>query len=503
MNTFATTLRAEWTKFRTARGWVIGTIGAAGVIMALGLLPGLQGSCGKHGPGSECVLPVGPGGEEVTDSFTFVHQPLAGDGSITARVTAMTGLLPGPTPDEPRPGVVPWAKAGLIVKAGTGQGSSYAAVMITGDHGVRMQYDYTHDIAGSPSAVSAVAPRWLRLSRSGDTITAAESGDGSSWTMVGNARLAGLPATVEVGLFVTSPQYAEEVDESLMSGAMGGPSQATGTFDHLAVQGGWSAVAWRPDSVGASSNGPAIRDVGFERDGDVFRVTGSGDIAPAVPGAAGVGASVTQTLVGTFIGLIVVVVVGAMFVTAEYRRGLIRTTLAASPGRIRVLAAKAVVVGAVTFAAGLIAAAVVVVLGQRVLRSNGVYVHPASMGTELRIVAGTAALLAVAAILALGLGTLLRRSVIAVTTAVVVIVLPYLLAMTVLPTDAAQWLLRVSPAAAFALQQAAPEYPQVANLYTPPNGYFPLPPWAGFAVLAGWAVLALGAAAVLLRRRDA
>jgi hypothetical protein len=84
-----------------------------------------------------------------------------------------------------------------------------------------------------------------------------------------------------------------------------------------------------------------------------------------------------------------------------------------------------------------------------------------------------------------------------------VVVLPYVLAMTVLPTGAAQWLLRVSPAAAFALQQAAPEYPQVANLYTPPNGYFPLPPWAGLAVLAGWATLALGAAAVMLRRRDA
>ena len=35
----------------------------------------------------------------------------------------------------------------------------------------------------------------------------------------------------------------------------------------------------------------------------------------------------------------------ARFVTAEYRRGLIRLTLLASPGRIRVLAAKAVVLG--------------------------------------------------------------------------------------------------------------------------------------------------------------
>jgi uncharacterized membrane protein len=39
--------------------------------------------------------------------------------------------------------------------------------------------------------------------------------------------------------------------------------------------------------------------------------------------------------------------------------------------------------------------------------------------------------------------------------------------------------------------------------YTPANGYFPLAPWAGFAVLCGYAVLALALAVILLRRRDA
>jgi hypothetical protein len=497
LGSFGTALRAEWTKFRTVPGWVLGTVAAAGLIIALGLLPGMQGSCGTHGPGSECVPPTGPGGEQVTDSFTFVHQPLAGDGTVTVRVAALTGQLPGLTPNDPRPGVVPWAKAGLIVKAGTGQGSTYAAVMVTGDHGVRMQYDYIHDVPGR----SGTTPRWLRLTRTGATLTGAESTDGSNWTTVGTARLTGLPAMAEVGLFVTSPQYAREVHESLNSGASVGPSRATGTFEHLAVHGGWNGAAWRSDRIGGPDNGPALP--GVERDGDAFRVTGSGDIAPSVSGVAGLGTSLTQTLAGTFAGLIVVVVVGAMFVTAEYRHGLIRTTLAANPGRLRMLAAKALVDGAVTFAAGFVAAAVVVVLGQRVLRGNGVYVHPASPATELRIVAGTAALLAVAALLALGLGALLRHGATAVTTAVVVVVLPYLLAMTVLPADSARWLLRVSPAAAFALQQAAHEYPQVDNLYAPSNGYFPLPPWAGLAVLAGWAALALGAAAVLLRRRDA
>jgi ABC-type transport system involved in multi-copper enzyme maturation permease subunit len=43
----------------------------------------------------------------------------------------------------------------------------------------------------------------------------------------------------------------------------------------------------------------------------------------------------------------------------------------------------------------------------------------------------------------------------------------------------------------------------VDNLYTPANGYFPLAPWGGFAVLAGWTALALGLAVIIFRRRDA
>ena len=93
----------------------------------------------------------------MTDSFYFVHRPLAGDGSITVRVTSLTGRLQEPS-GAAAAALMPWAKAGLIIKAGTAQGSAYAAVMVTGGHGVRMQYDYTGDIAGLPGRVSAASP---------------------------------------------------------------------------------------------------------------------------------------------------------------------------------------------------------------------------------------------------------------------------------------------------------------------------------------------------------
>jgi ABC-type transport system involved in multi-copper enzyme maturation permease subunit len=90
-----------------------------------------------------------------------------------------------------------------------------------------------------------------------------------------------------------------------------------------------------------------------------------------------------------------------------------------------------------------------------------------------------------------------------VTAVILLIVLPYILAVaSVLPAGPSEWLLRVTPAAAFAVQQTVVRYPQVDSAYTPVNGYFPLAPWAGFAVLCGYTVCALGLAAYLVRRRD-
>ena len=96
-------------------------------------------------------------------------------------------------------------------------------------------------------------------------------------------------------------------------------------------------------------------------------MTGSGDIAPATGRPRRRSGTL---LAGTFAGLIALVVIGVLFITTEYRRGLIRTTLTASPRRGRVLAAKAVVLGGVTFVAGLVAAAIAVPLGEHLLHDT-------------------------------------------------------------------------------------------------------------------------------------
>jgi ABC-type transport system involved in multi-copper enzyme maturation permease subunit len=484
-------IRAEWMKFRTVRGWVIAAVVAAAVIAGFGIAGGGQGSC----YGNSCSQLLGPGGEAVSDSFYFVHQALTGNGAITARVTSLTSTVPTPRQGSQRV-VVPWAKAGIILKASLTAGSAYAAIMVTGGHGVQMQDDFTGDIAGP-----VMRAAWLRLVRSGDTITGYASATGEAWTKVGTVALPGLPAAVQGGLFTTSPQYTQTALG--VSQITGSPSQSAAAFDHVTLS--WPATAWTGTNVDGAT-GPAIGPpVGYAQTGGEFTVTGSGDIAPVTYGPSGIGATLAQTLGGVFVALIILAVVSAMFITAEYRRGLIRVTLAACPRRGRVLAAKASVIGLAAFAAGLAGAAVAVPLGQRTLRSHGVYLPPVTALTEARVIIGVAAAIAVCAVLAVAIGTMLRRGAAAVAAVFTLIAVPYVLAVSipVVPLDVADWLMRLTPAAAFAVEQTVIQYPQVDEVYAPAYGYFPLEPWAGFAVLCGWAALALALAYVALNRRDA
>jgi ABC-type transport system involved in multi-copper enzyme maturation permease subunit/regulation of enolase protein 1 (concanavalin A-like superfamily) len=528
---FWSLLRAEWIKFRSVRGWTIGMVVAALLIIFLGVFAGANASIACHmngGPtksGKACLphVPHGPGGEVVSDSFSFVRQPLAGNGTMTVRVTALTGqhaqLSAGPGQAGAGtmvPGLTGWAKAGILIKQSTRQGSAYAAMMVTGRHGVRMQENFTGDTAGLPGAVSAGHPRWLRLTRSGDTITGYDSADGSHWIRVGTARLTGLPSTVQVGMFAATPAYTVTQNSFGGSSTEGGPARASGAFDHVSLAGGAPGGTWTGGAIGGggpagagppgAGPGPGGVPALFTRNGGSFTVRGSGDIAPVGPGPDGPFPTVTieQSLVGAFVGLIAIVVVAAMFFSTEYRRGLIRTTLAAAPRRGRVLAAKAVVIGTVAFVTGLVAAVVSIAVGVPKEESSGQVLLSVPFLTEGRVIIGTAAMLAVAAVFAVALGAILRRSAAAITIAVITVVLPFLLAaLNVLPAGVSDWLLRLTPAAGLAIEQSIPRYSQVTTFVSAAGGYYPLSPYAGFAVLCLWAGAALALALVLLRRRDA
>ena len=507
-------VHAEWTKFRTVRGWVIAvlvTIAAttAFVFVAIGSGSSRAGTGGRP---SACQAPppqpTGPGGVPVVDTFYFAHQPVTGNGTITVQVTSLTGQVEvgqaGNGTPQMGPGLEPWSKAGIIIKENTSQGSAYAAMMVTGSQGVRMQWDYVNDTPGLAGSVSASAPRWLRLARDGGTITGYDSADGTHWTLVGTATLPGLTATVQAGLLAAGSFY----DSRFCTYDSSFCTRAAGVFRHIGLS--WPATGWTGTNVGGLN---AVPEPGtLRQSAGALTVAGFGDIIPAAGDAyGGSGQSLQRALDGTFFGLIPLIVVAAMFITAEYRRGLIRVSLTAAPCRGRLLAAKAVVTGAVGFVAGLVAATLALAVGTPLLRRAGGLQWPVSLLTEARMVAGTAALLAVAAVLALAIGTIVRRSAPAVAIVIVVIVVPYLLAFA-LPGSQPQgsgpgggggWELQITPAAALSVQQAVPQFHQLIAIYSLDAGYHPLAPWAGLAVECAWAAAALALAHYLLRRKDA
>jgi ABC-type transport system involved in multi-copper enzyme maturation permease subunit len=124
------------------------------------------------------------------------------------------------------------------------------------------------------------------------------------------------------------------------------------------------------------------------------------------------------------------------------------------------------------------------------------------------VIAGTGLLVGLSAVAVLGLGTMLRRSPVAILVGVVVFILPAFTGPGVLggPSGggaAAKWLYTVTPAAGFSVLGLLPRSSLVSFPYTMGNGYYPLPAWAGLLVLCAYVAAALGAAHILLKRRDA
>jgi hypothetical protein len=102
----------------------------------------------------------------------------------------------------------------------------------------------------------------------------------------------------------------------------------------------------------------------------------------------------------------------------------------------------------------------------------------------------------------LGLATILRRSSGAVAGGIALFVVPVILGATV-TGSVGEWIYRLTPAAGLSVLDSAPSSPLVSYPYTIQNGYYPLGAWVSLIVPCCYAALALGAAAMLLRRRDA
>lgn len=185
---------------------------------------------------------------------------------------------------------------------------------------------------------------------------------------------------------------------------------------------------------------------------------------------------------------IVAAVLGAVVITGEYSTGTVRPTFAAMPGRGTVLAAKAAVVAAAVFAAGLVSSVAALAIGSVLLADDGY-----ATGEPFPALVGVAASFAVLGVLGLAVGALLRHSAGAVAAVVGVVLLPSLLAPVF--GDLQRWIAGASPSAALEkMTQTSDAAPDVVGS---------LGAWPSFALVAAYTVAAVVAAAAALRTRDA
>ena len=177
-------------------GWTARDIGAVGV----------TGAATQSGG----VFTVKGAGADIwgtSDAFHYVYRPLAGDGALVARVAALSGA------DA-------WTKGGVMVRQSLHPSSPHGLMLVSKSKGTAFQ---RRTAAGGVSTHTAgpagTAPRFVKISRAGTTITASISTDGFAWTVVGTDTIA-LDGPVLIGLAVTSHSTA---------------STATLTFDNVAL----------------------------------------------------------------------------------------------------------------------------------------------------------------------------------------------------------------------------------------------------------------------------
>jgi len=203
-----------------------------------------------------------------------------------------------------------------------------------------------------------------------------------------------------------------------------------------------------------------------------------------------------RSLIGFFLGQLTIGVLGVLVMSAEYGTGSIRSTLAAIPRRPVVLGAKIVVLGFVAAVVGEALSFLAFFMGQALLagtgRGHALFSDP---GTA-RAVVGAGLYLALLGLIALGLATLIRHTAGALAAyAGVVLVLPIIVGA--LPTFLDNAMSRYLPAN---IGLTVVTTTASGNLL---GGAPTFGPWAGLALLIGYALALLSLGCILLVRRDA
>ncbi|MEU5029765.1 ABC transporter permease [Streptomyces milbemycinicus] len=240
----------------------------------------------------------------------------------------------------------------------------------------------------------------------------------------------------------------------------------------------WSKL-WSVRSTGIALGATALLTIGL----------GAFIGANYSPGeAAGTTGPVQVALLGIQFGQVIIAVLGVMVAAGEYSTGSIRATLTAVPRRLPVLWAKAAVFGAVAFATLLATFFVTFLVSQGFLSGTDQEAALTDPGIA-RALVGSAAGIALIGVVSLALGAALRGVPAGIGAYIGgVLILPEVLGT--LPFGAAEDAVAYFPSRTVEALMATGS---AADL---------LAPGVAFVALCAWVTVALGAAGLLLRRRD-
>jgi regulation of enolase protein 1 (concanavalin A-like superfamily) len=143
------------------------------------------------------------------DALHFAYQPVSGNATIVARVATVSNTAS-------------WVKAGVMIRSSLAANAAQGMMLVSASKGLAFQRRKVNGgtSTSTPGALTG-APYWVRLIRSGNTITAYQSANGTSWSLVGSDSVT-TGTTVYVGLAVSSHTTS---------------TTATATFDHVSVTG--------------------------------------------------------------------------------------------------------------------------------------------------------------------------------------------------------------------------------------------------------------------------
>ncbi|WP_164737362.1 ABC transporter permease subunit [Georgenia sp. SYP-B2076] len=195
---------------------------------------------------------------------------------------------------------------------------------------------------------------------------------------------------------------------------------------------------------------------------------------------------------GYQVGVLTVAVLGALLLTGEYSTGMIRSTLSAVPRRLSMLAAKALTITVVTVGVSVVGLVVAALVSAPLLSGHDL-VPALDDARTWQVVGGMTYFFVVAGLFALGLAAIIRSTAGTITAVVTVL----LLLPGVLQFVNLDW---VQDAMTYLPLPAATSFLSVSNAFSAAS---PLAAWEGVGVVGAYAVVALGAGAVVLRRRDA